>query len=207
MMVFDDEREAHAAWDRAKDNWTCTLFETSARKFEWRAGGLRQLQQPVAQEWLELADELSLVTHQAGKEWGYWSLIDRAEKTLRLAAQSAQLQQDPAATTPAARWREQGKPDPHSIRYDCERAQTAGGHLTDDEVANAVFLHPSIENLTIAKDRVRWLSRQLAAQSGQPQSVADSIIGQIEERFPNWRSYRDLVDCIDCTLHDLRNSR
>jgi hypothetical protein len=34
--------------------------------------------------------------------------------------------------------------------------------------------------------------------------IADQIIGQIEERFPNWRSYRDLIDCIDCTLADLR---
>ncbi|SDL08047.1 hypothetical protein SAMN05428953_12671 [Mesorhizobium muleiense] len=33
---------------------------------------------------------------------------------------------------------------------------------------------------------------------------ADQIIGQIEERFPNWRSYRDLIDCIDCTLAELR---
>ena len=33
---------------------------------------------------------------------------------------------------------------------------------------------------------------------------ANQIIGQIEELFPNWRSYRDLLDCIECTLHDLR---
>lgn len=33
---------------------------------------------------------------------------------------------------------------------------------------------------------------------------ADQIIGQIEGLFPNWRSYRDLVDCIECTLHELR---
>lgn len=37
-------------------------------------------------------------------------------------------------------------------------------------------------------------------------SAADQIIGEIEERFPNWRSYRDLIDCIDCTLHDLRSA-
>jgi hypothetical protein len=39
------------------------------------------------------------------------------------------------------------------------------------------------------------------------EKVADEIIGQIEERFPNWRSYRDLIDCIDCTLHALRGGR
>lgn len=33
---------------------------------------------------------------------------------------------------------------------------------------------------------------------------ADQIIAEIEELFPNWRSYRDLVDCITCELHELR---
>ena len=65
------------------------------------------------------------------------------------------------AQTPGARWRKEGKPDPHGGRYDCERAQLAGGHMTDDEVANAMYLDPNIGNLTIAKDRIRWLSRQL----------------------------------------------
>lgn len=36
---------------------------------------------------------------------------------------------------------------------------------------------------------------------------ADEMIGQIEQRFPNWKSYRDLVDCIDVTLYNLRGSR
>lgn len=33
---------------------------------------------------------------------------------------------------------------------------------------------------------------------------ADQIISQIETLFPDWRSYRDLVDCIECTLHRLK---
>lgn len=66
-------------------------------------------------------------------------------------------------STPAARWREDRKPDPHGSRYDCERAKLVYGHLTDDELANAVYLDPSIEHLTAAKDRIRWLSRQLNA--------------------------------------------
>ena len=28
-MIFDSESEAISAWDRAKDNWTCTLFVTA----------------------------------------------------------------------------------------------------------------------------------------------------------------------------------
>lgn len=69
------------------------------------------------------------------------------------------------AQTPGARWRQRGKTDPHGARYDCERAQLAGGHMSDDEVANAVYLDPSINNLTIAKDRIRWLSRKLAERA------------------------------------------
>lgn len=68
------------------------------------------------------------------------------------------------AQTPGARWRKEGKPDPHGVRYDCDREQLAKGYMTDDELANAVYLDPSIENLTAAKDRIRWLSRQLAAR-------------------------------------------
>jgi hypothetical protein len=36
------------------------------------------------------------------------------------------------------------------------------------------------------------------------EAVADQIIGQIEERFPDWKGFRDLIDCIDVTLHRLR---
>lgn len=43
IAIYDDEQEAHTAWDRAKDNWMCTLFETCERKFEWRAGALRPI--------------------------------------------------------------------------------------------------------------------------------------------------------------------
>ena len=80
--------------------------------------------------------------------------------------------------TPAARWRAEGRSDPHGDRYDCERAKLGLGNMTDDELANAVFMHggdrldlaavirgePSpISLLTAAKDRIRWLSRQLEA--------------------------------------------
>lgn len=64
------------------------------------------------------------------------------------------------AQTPAARWRDEGKEDPHGNRYLCDRAQLCGGHLTDDELANEVYMDPSLMNLTAAKDRIRWLSRE-----------------------------------------------
>lgn len=83
------------------------------------------------------------------------------------------------AGTPAAKWRVEGQPDPHAGHYDGERSELAMGDLTDDELANGVFMHgneplnidklmsgepgyyPSIAWLTAAKDRIRWLSRKL----------------------------------------------
>lgn len=85
--------------------------------------------------------------------------------------------------TPSSRWAAHGLPDPHGDRYDCERAALALGHLTDDELANAVYLHgneqPSMADLVAgkalsgivylkaAKERIRWLSRALAATGKQ----------------------------------------
>lgn len=33
---------------------------------------------------------------------------------------------------------------------------------------------------------------------------AERLISKIEERFPNWTAYRDLLDCIDCEIHRLK---
>jgi|GEM_PF-6396649 len=70
--------------------------------------------------------------------------------------------------TPAARWRENGEADPcGEDSYNCERANLCMGHLTDDELANEVFLYNhriglrSAGYLTAAKERIRWLSRKL----------------------------------------------
>jgi hypothetical protein len=84
-------------------------------------------------------------------------------------ASSKQLEE----TTPAARWREEGKSDPHGNRYDCDRASLPFGHLTDDELANQLFICDhrrsldSLALLTAAKDRIRWLSRALMSQGGE----------------------------------------
>jgi hypothetical protein len=69
-----------------------------------------------------------------------------------------------ALGTPAAKWRVLGHTDPHMTRYDCERGHLLMGNLTDDEIANAVYLNNNdLATLTAAKDRIRWLSRQLEA--------------------------------------------
>ena len=87
-------------------------------------------------------------------------------------------------STPAARWRDEGKPDPHGNRYDCLREETVGGHLTDDEVANAVFLDPDLANLTIAKDRIRWLSRQVERVAERNRKLRD-VLTWSEQNCPN----------------------
>lgn len=97
--------------------------------------------------------------------------------------------------TPAATWRENGEPDPHAGHYDMERHDLTMGYLTDDEVANAVYLHgdsayhkPSLGSLLAgdghtsgyylqaAKDRIRWLSRRLVkAEQQRDECVAMNI--------------------------------
>lgn len=81
----------------------------------------------------------------------------------------------PVTGTPSHRWTE----DPHAGQYDGERADLTLGDFTDDELANAVFMHGNempdigavlagkakmpIVYLTAAKERIRWLSRRLDA--------------------------------------------
>jgi len=78
-------------------------------------------------------------------------------------------------STVAARWRANGQPDPHGTRYDCERAALSMGDMSDDELANRVFMANRTDPdliiwQTAAKDRIRWLSRALesAAAASQP---------------------------------------
>lgn len=63
--------------------------------------------------------------------------------------------------TPSSRWKEEGIADPHGDVYDCERVDLPCGHMTDDELANALAFQPSAALLKAARDRIRWLSRQL----------------------------------------------
>lgn len=98
------------------------------------------------------------------------------------------------------------EPDPHGTRYHCERAALALGHMSDDELANGAFMnydqkldigrvlanepdyHPPIVWMTAVKDRIRWLSRQLAAaRASQPtpaQDAAATVLGStVDEIF------------------------
>ena len=120
-----------------------------------------------------------------GDENNEFSLTTEGESVVAQAIQRA----DKPATT-SAHWTAEGQPDPHGRRYDCERAALTLGNLTDDELANAVFLHGNeqptmadlaagkalagIVYLTAAKDRIRWLSRALVDETcKQPLQVGE----------------------------------
>lgn len=113
-------------------------------------------------------------------ERGHGTDYDGYRKALPVAwdrARAALAAAEQPAATPAATWRATGESDPHENRYDCERAALPLGKLTDDELANAVFMHydarPPIQDIldgkafspiayvTAAKERIRWLSRAL----------------------------------------------
>jgi len=82
--------------------------------------------------------------------------------------------------TPASRWKAEGKPDPYGSQYDVERARLSKGSISDDELANGLYLcdRNSLELIgyqTAAKERIRWLSRQLDAATLERDRLADGI--------------------------------
>lgn len=114
--------------------------------------------------------------------------------------------------TPSARWAADGLPDPHAGRYACERAALTLGNLTDDELANAVYLHgneqPSMADLvagkalsgivylTAAKDRIRWLSRALATTCKQPLQAGEvhgDALTALEAAMPYLETLHSIV--------------
>lgn len=97
----------------------------------------------------------------------------------------------PNVPTPAARWRETGEPDPHGTQYDCAREALCLGRYSDDEIANGVFMHgnfmPPLQDiidgkahsssawLTAAKDRIRWMSRQLVKLLDERDTLREAL--------------------------------
>ena len=121
-----------------------------------------------------------------------------------------------APATPDAKWRKDGEPDPHGTRYDRDRASLAMGDLTDDELANAVFMYGNdtpdmreviagtakmpIVYLTAAKDRIRWLSRQLAAQAAPAPSEPTGdrgVLAQVLRTRGKANSLHDIMRAAD----------
>lgn len=134
----------------------------------------------------EIAAELALAPAKVTSEMieGTVSLESPVSKAARF------IRAYLANGTPAAEWREKGEPDPHGNSYEGERASLTLGHLTDDQLANGVFMHgneatnlvrlmsrdptyfTSIVWLTAAKDRIRWLSRALSKNTEAQQQIA-----------------------------------
>ncbi len=93
--------------------------------------------------------------------------------------------------TPAAEWRVNGDKDPHEGKYECRRLDLTLGNLTDDQLANDVFMYgdnkPSIHEimagtakmpviyLTAGKERIRWLSRLAEAQKIDNDRMVEEI--------------------------------
>lgn len=98
--------------------------------------------------------------------------------------------------TPSAFWWANEQTDPHGAHYavGVERAKLAMGDLTDDELANGVFMNGDGSNssdrffrpiawLTAAKERIRWLSRQvtgLTDRVSQLQTENESLKQKLE---------------------------
>ena len=93
--------------------------------------------------------------------------------------------------TPSSNWNAAGEVDPHGETYNCERSALSMGTLTDDELANAVFLYgnqrPNIDDvisgkahmpivyLTAAKERIRWLSRSLVKAETELATLREQV--------------------------------
>lgn len=100
-----------------------------------------------------------------------------------------ELEKELPKPTPNAQWMIDGQPDPFNGRYNCAREELPMGDLTDYTLANECFLRydirPSIQELiagtakppivymTAMKDRMRWLSFQLAVAQGRVKLKGD----------------------------------
>lgn len=82
------------------------------------------------------------------------------------------------------RWLAKGLDDPHAVYASLSREELIMADLSDDELANKVFMETGVSRLeeagrimrgeptslmmlAAAKERIRWLSRQLAITQGR----------------------------------------
>lgn len=113
--------------------------------------------------------------------------------------------------TPSSNWSQKGESDTLGDRSTGSRHELTLGNLTDDQLANSVFLHnhrevnvgvpTSFALLLAAKERILWLSRQASWPTdkvsvlGEPDAVIDvgthaffkSLVQQLE-----WNALPDL---------------
>jgi hypothetical protein len=89
-MIFDSEAEAMRAWDRAKDNWTCTLFVTAEfvrpnapeRLADDGEGASHKTppgrEAPLPTDVAGLVPELLVAEQRLGGGWPWGDLLSRA---------------------------------------------------------------------------------------------------------------------------------
>lgn len=107
-------------------------------------------------------------------------------------------------TTPAAHWREAGETDPHEGMYDCERHELCKGDSTDDELANEVFLSPDIVNLTAAKERIRWLSRQLVKSEEKYNELQIKSSAAVNRLTESLQAHEQIIKEHSETIHEMK---
>jgi hypothetical protein len=126
-----------------------------------------------------------------------------------------------AQTTPAAKWREEGQADPHGEHYNCQRAALTLGELTDDELANGVFLHgneplninallrktpgyhSAVVWLTAGKDRIRWLSRVLEESKSREEALQVRL-NTADQRIDELEQDKARLDALEANCWDVR---
>lgn len=79
-------------------------------------------------------------------------------------------------STPFAKWREEGQPDPHGELYEGDGVRLACPDIPSDILADMLgrVISPSMTNiaiLTAGKERLRWLSRKLYRLAGNHEEI------------------------------------
>lgn len=94
------------------------------------------------------------------------------------------------------------RPDPDQSAFSPAISQAARDYAASVTINNEVARSIEIGHCD-SGDLVRTFQRAIEAGAKGPNIVMSAI----EERFPDWRNYRDLIDCIDCTLDALKKGR
>lgn len=91
-----------------------------------------------------------------------------------------------AGSTPFAKWREEGQPDPHGDLYEGDDVRLAYADIPSDVLAEMLprLISPSMTTigvLTAGKERLRWLSRKLYRLADDHEEInarrAETLLG------------------------------
>lgn len=133
------------------------------KALEAELAGIEARQDPLNRKIVDLEQQNTYLRNELNKSDGYSATLEG-----RLMKWEG---------TPASRRELKGEEDTFANYLDKERADLAMGHMTDDAIANAIFMNydvfPSVQDMvsgkgvmpitymTAGKERIRWLSRQM----------------------------------------------